>query len=692
MASFTERHNFSSHTLALAQTEVSVSGRRYTFLRWAGQRDPDQAFRPTVHGLPMRADYSVTASFAVACPVTPRLVEQDGTPLPAVQVSQITLLSSLGQTATLSPSGTTWLPCASPVYRDSRLSSHSVQYSVQSVVVGGTNVVHAGVERFSPGQTPEPRLTGFFYALTITAHDAMLGSALGSYALLTMPDRTVRRVELGPRHTATVGDLPLGDYQVQVKAGSATVSAVTVHLSRDETANLPAMSRTDIVDRRRGPGGRDRRRPAAVPHQARPGSRPDAANRPGGAARPAPGPGRRGGRAMRRGCGWRRAGARAVSCALAAASLAACALAAPASAQADRATAAAASARQGGTGNSAGTSIPLFAYYYIWFSHNSWARAKTDLPLIGTYSSSDPGVMRHQIEQAKSAGITGFIVSWKDTPLNDQRLELLMRVAAQEHFKLAMIYEGLDFSRNPLPVSAGRCRLRHVPRQVRGQPRFLPGRRQAADDLERDLGVQLRPGGPGDQRGTAATARAVDGERHAGFERIAGVTDGDAYYWSSVNPATNTGYEAKLDQMSQAIRRAGKYWIAPFAPGFDARLVGGQRAVPRDNGQTLRTEYAVAVRSSPDMLGLISWNEFSENSYVEPSKNYGYQSLDVLRQLRAVPAAPVGSQALVTSFSPWPNVLRLLAFALTLMLGVAALLYLRRRHAHRSQDHSTIPH
>ena len=122
-----------------------------------------------------------------------------------------------------------------------------MQYSVQSVVVGGTNVVHSGVERFSPGQTPEPRLTGFFYALTITAHDAMLGGALGSYALLTMPDRTVRRVELGPRHIATVGDLPLGDYQVQVKAGGATVSAVTVHLSRDETANLAAVSRIDIV-------------------------------------------------------------------------------------------------------------------------------------------------------------------------------------------------------------------------------------------------------------------------------------------------------------------------------------------------------------------------------------------------------------------------------------------------------------
>ena len=395
---------------------------------------------------------------------------------------------------------------------------------------------------------------------------------------------------------------------------------------------------------------------------------------------------------MRRGCGWRRAGARAVSCALAAASLAACALAAPASAQADRATAAAASTRQGGTGNSAGTSIPLFAYYYIWFSHNSWARAKTDLPLVGTYSSSDPGVMRHQIVQAKSAGITGFIVSWKDTPLNDQRLELLMRVAAQEHFKLAMIYEGLDFSRKPLPVSqvaadfvTFRDRFAGNPvfYRVDGKPLTIWSGTWAFSYAQvAQVTSAVRP-----QLLVLSTEKDM-----TGFERIAGVTDGDAYYWSSVNPATNTGYGAKLDRMSQAIRRAGKYWIAPFAPGFDARLVGGQRAVPRDNGQTLRTEYAVAVRSSPDMLGLISWNEFSENSYVEPSKNYGYQSLDVLRQLRAVPAAPAGSPAPVTSFSPWPNVLRLLAFTLTLVLGVAALLYLRRRHAHRSQDHSTIPY
>lgn len=247
VTSFTERHNFSPHTLGLGQAEFGAAGRRYTFARWAGQRDPDQAFRPTVRGLPMRADYTVTASFAVACPVRPRLVQQNGAPLPARRVGRISLLSSLGQAANLRPSGTTWLPCAAPVYRDSLLSSHDVRYSVQSVLVGGSNVVHAGMERFSPSKTPDPRITGFFYSLTITAHDALLGRAMGSYALLTMPDRAVRRVDLGPRHTATVGDLPLGDYQVRVKAGSASISALTVRLSRDKTANLAAISRVDIL-------------------------------------------------------------------------------------------------------------------------------------------------------------------------------------------------------------------------------------------------------------------------------------------------------------------------------------------------------------------------------------------------------------------------------------------------------------
>jgi hypothetical protein len=98
----------------------------------------------------------------------------------------------------------------------------------------------------------------------------------------------------------------------------------------------------------------------------------------------------------------------------------------------------------------ASSPVPLLAFYYVWFDATSWRRAKTDYPQLGRYTSDDPAVMRRHIEWAKAAGINGFIVSWKDTPTNNRRLSLLMEVARQQKFQLAMIYQGLDFERRPL--------------------------------------------------------------------------------------------------------------------------------------------------------------------------------------------------------------------------------------------------
>ncbi len=95
---------------------------------------------------------------------------------------------------------------------------------------------------------------------------------------------------------------------------------------------------------------------------------------------------------------------------------------------------------------------PILAYYYIWFDTKSWDRAKTDYPLLGKYSSDDKSVMQQHIRWAKDAGINGFIVSWKSTDVLNRRLSLLAEVASEENFKLAVIYQGLDFDRNPLPI------------------------------------------------------------------------------------------------------------------------------------------------------------------------------------------------------------------------------------------------
>ncbi len=300
---------------------------------------------------------------------------------------------------------------------------------------------------------------------------------------------------------------------------------------------------------------------------------------------------------------------------------------------------------RGGSRHAAESPVPLLAYYYQWFDPGSWQRAKTDLPHLGPYSSDDTTVMRQQIVWAKSAGIDGFIVSWKDSPVNDRRLEKLIKVAEAENFRLAMIYQGLDFSRRPLPTDRVAEDFRTFRDRFAQSPAFL---RLGGKPLTvwsgtwkfSEADVARVTSAVRDDLLVLSTEKSV-----SGYRRIADVTDGLAYYWSSVNPGTNRGYEDKLGDLSRAVHGDGKYWVAPFAPGFDARPVGGTSTVPREDGRTLRAEYSAAVRSSPDVLGLISWNEFSENTHVEPSRNYGFRYLDELRDLRTTPApdAPADS-------------------------------------------------
>jgi hypothetical protein len=246
-ASYTEPHNFGRHTLTLVSTSIVTRLRHYRFTRWAGERDPDDTFRATVAGLPMRADYTVTAAFSAQCPVRPRFTDQYGQVLNARRISRVTLKSSAGRQVNISATRASWLDCTLPVYRNSTLTSRTMTYAAQSVMFANANVVYAGVDRFSPREQASPTFVGYFHNLTVTAHDALFGGRVGSYALVTMPNHTVRRVALGADHAITLDHLPQGDYQINVKAGAAIVSADSFRLSRTRTVDLTAVSAPDLA-------------------------------------------------------------------------------------------------------------------------------------------------------------------------------------------------------------------------------------------------------------------------------------------------------------------------------------------------------------------------------------------------------------------------------------------------------------
>jgi hypothetical protein len=275
----------------------------------------------------------------------------------------------------------------------------------------------------------------------------------------------------------------------------------------------------------------------------------------------------------------------------------------------------------------------VFAYYYIWFDPTSWQRAKSDLPLLGNYSSDESRVMRRHIELAQAAGVDGFVVSWKHTPKLDRRLARLLDLAQQYDFEIAIMYQGLDFEREPLPAARVATDLDHLVRRFGSHPALhrtgarivvaWSGTWRFSLEEIRATTVPRR-----DALAVLATERTAED-----YARLAEVVDGDAYYWSSANPETFPGYEEKLALMGSEIRRTGGLWWAPAAPGFDARLVGGRSVVEREGGETLRRQWNAASSSHPDVVALISWNEFSENTHLEPSTRFGNRYLDVIADL-----------------------------------------------------------
>jgi len=273
--------------------------------------------------------------------------------------------------------------------------------------------------------------------------------------------------------------------------------------------------------------------------------------------------------------------------------------------------------------------IPLLAYFYIWFNPSSWNRMKKDYPLIGRYSSSDLSIMRQQVKMAKQAGITGFLVSWKDTPVLNSRLAALRSVAAAAGFKLGIVIEGRDFYGSPISMRKVRQSFDYLAMHYGSDPVFnIFGKPLVAWSGTWLFSTKQLTS---ISRAYASKLIILATEKQpSDYQLIAKLFRGDAYYWSSADPRRTPGYASKLAEFSKVVHQHHGLWIAPAAPGFDARLLGGVRDIRRQRGQTLRLELNAAIASSPDAVGLISWNEYSENSEIEPSQEYGSTALKII--------------------------------------------------------------
>jgi hypothetical protein len=247
IATVTQEHNLTSHKLVLGDLGQEDSSLKYRFTRWVGQRNPDQALLPVITGLPMRANYTIYAGMTAQYPVAAHIVTENQQTVDTTSISAITIKSDTGQLSSLDKTGSVWLDGIRPSFQRNVLSAQPIMYSLQSVMVAGTNVVDSGRQKFSPVNGDTPTFIAQFYDLTITAHDALFGSSLGRRAVVEFPDGTKRTVPFDSHYRATLLGLPRGKYQISVSADHAIVSSAGLTLSRNKTFDAPAITPLDLA-------------------------------------------------------------------------------------------------------------------------------------------------------------------------------------------------------------------------------------------------------------------------------------------------------------------------------------------------------------------------------------------------------------------------------------------------------------
>lgn len=268
-----------------------------------------------------------------------------------------------------------------------------------------------------------------------------------------------------------------------------------------------------------------------------------------------------------------------------------------------------------------------------------------DVPQEGLYDQEQAATFDRHIETAAAAGITGFLASWQGTGAArqdpsasgyDRRLDLLVqRVDAFNADHASKIGLGLafasfgDYNR---PAEAIVNDLRYFEQRYGADPAF------ANRFSPKPIVMWLDS-----RKYSLATVTAVSGavepaiyllgdETAASWPRDAPFLDGTSYYWSSENPTTNSAAGDQVAALGAEVRAAGKRWFAPFIAGYDKQLLGGG-CVPRNGTATLEQIWSANAASRPDAWFGISWNEFVENTYLEPSLRYGTTYLDAIRRL-----------------------------------------------------------
>lgn len=264
-------------------------------------------------------------------------------------------------------------------------------------------------------------------------------------------------------------------------------------------------------------------------------------------------------------------------------------------------------------------------------------------PLIGPYDSASPAVVRYHLRTAAAAGVQAFLVLWygpgSDT---DHRISLLLEEAQRAGIKVALCYEEKT---NFPPYRRPACRdelidtvaadLSYVLTHYGSHPAYLkrngkPFVCQFNGSGAFRIGPKYLTSLEWQQVLSRLGGGIVYGRQ--GLEGAYHPPVAAAYDWWS----NQSGASERFARGAAELRDAGRldFFVTMLCPGFDDTGVWGWGAGPRkqerDGLRTLRHTFDRAFDGGPELVQVVTWNDFNEGTQVEPTREDGFWYLDAV--------------------------------------------------------------
>lgn len=306
--------------------------------------------------------------------------------------------------------------------------------------------------------------------------------------------------------------------------------------------------------------------------------------------------------------------------------------------------------------------ILVGAYWYPWYGpeRTHWREGYQGAPLLGEYSSGDANTIDQQIEWAVGNGVDFFAASWWGrNSAEDANIRLFNQSSLSNQIGVAVIYESagrlivvdgeIDFT-NEINRSILISDMDYLARNFFTNSNYLhvdnrpviflylsrtygagieqaleQARQQVKDAIGLDMFIV----------GDEVYWHAPDTERIANFDGITSYSMHSSTPGIAINFAANV--DAKFRAWSTAAEQAGAYFIPSVMPGFDKSRYQTPNlfVIPRSPSNFENQLRNALNLSNGDikMLMITSWNEWHEYTAIEPSNEYGFAYLEILKEV-----------------------------------------------------------